>query len=161
MRVRTWKRVFVFHGFCFFLTLFLTGELITAQNEDVIYLKDGWKFKVGDNLEYATPNYIDSGWENIRVDKIWEEQGHDPLDGFAWYRVKVFIPSSLKNNAYLKDSLKIFLGKINNFDQSFLNGKIFGINGKNVSIDTQADTSFLNVPTILWDYNRRYTLSVN
>lgn len=145
----------------FFISIILTTNLITAQSEDVIYLKEGWKFKVGDNLEYATPNHNDSGWENIRVDKIWEEQGHDPLDGFAWYRVKVFIPSTLKNNAYLKDSLKIFLGKINNFDQSFLNGKIFGINGKNVSKDTQADTSFLNAPTILWDYNRRYTLSVS
>lgn len=143
------------------LTVMFFGGRSFAQSKDVIYLKDGWKFKVGDNLEYASPNYKDSNWENIRVDKIWEEQGHDPLDGFGWYRVKVFIPSSLKKNAYLKDSLKIFLGKINNFDQSFLNGKIFGINGKNVSAETPTDTSFLNAPTILWDYNRRYTLTAD
>ncbi len=143
------------------LMIILAGSSAVAHGEDVIYLKDGWKFKVGDNLEYAAPNYNDTGWENIRVDKIWEEQGHDPLDGFAWYRVKVFIPSALKNNAYLKDSLRIFLGKINNFDQSFLNGKIFGINGKNVSESTPTDTSYLNAPINLWDYNRRYTLPVN
>ncbi|MBI5730867.1 MAG: putative Ig domain-containing protein, partial [Ignavibacteriales bacterium] len=71
------------------------------------------------------------------------------------------IPSSLKQNSFLKDSLKIFFGKINNFDQSFINGKIFGINGKNVNANTVIDTSFLNSPTILWDYNRRYTLSVD
>ncbi len=145
----------------FFIIAFFTLSISTAQTEQTILLKDGWKFKVGDNLEYAKPAFNDSQWKEIRVDKIWEEQGYDPLDGFAWYRVKVFIPSSLKEKSYLKDSLKIFLGKINNFDQSFINGKIFGINGKNVGEDTPADTSFLNAPTILWDYNRRYTLSVN
>ncbi|MCX6168959.1 MAG: putative Ig domain-containing protein [Ignavibacteriales bacterium] len=144
-----------------FIILFFSVTISTAQTEQSILLKDGWKFKVGDNLEYAKPAFDDSQWKEIRVDKIWEEQGYDPLDGFAWYRVKVFIPSSLKEKSYLKDSLKIFLGKINNFDQSFINGKIFGINGKNVGEDTPTDTSFLNSPTILWDYNRRYTLSVN
>ena len=144
-----------------FIIAFFTLSISTAQTEQTILLKDGWKFKVGDNLEYAKPAFDDSQWKEIRVDKIWEEQGYDPLDGFAWYCVKVFIPSSLKEKSYLKDSLKIFLGKINNFDQSFINGKILGINGKNVAEDTPADSSYLNAPTILWDYNRRYTLSVN
>ena len=143
------------------ITLFIISfSVLHAQKEQSIELKDGWKFKVGDNLEYAKSGFDDTQWKSIQVDKIWEQQGYDPLDGFAWYRIKVVIPSSLKQNAYLKDSLKIFLGKINNFDQSFLNGNIFGINGKNVDANTIIDTSYLKAPTILWDYNRRYTLSV-
>ncbi|MBA4407655.1 alpha-galactosidase [bacterium] len=144
-----------------FLAIILSLNISTAQSEQTILVKDGWKFKVGDNLEYAKYEFDDSQWKGIEVDKIWEQQGYDPLDGFAWFRVKIFIPSSLKEKAYLKDSLKIFLGKINNFDQSFINGKIFGINGKNVGADTPTDTSYLKAPTNLWDYNRRYTLSVD
>ncbi len=134
---------------------------IYSQQEETIKFPNEWKFIPGDNPEYAKPDYDDSKWKSIRVDKIWEDQGYENLDRFAWYRVKVFIPSSLKEKAFLKDSLKIFLGKINNFDQSYINGKIFGINGKNVPSDTKIDTSFLNAPTNFWDYNRRYTLSVN
>lgn len=32
------------------------------------------------------------GWENIRIDRHWESQGHEPLDGWAWYRTEVEIP---------------------------------------------------------------------
>ncbi len=141
--------------------LLILSLKIYSQEEKVLSFGKEWKFMPGDNPEYAKPGFDDSAWKSIRVDKIWEEQGYENLDRFAWYRVKVFIPSSLKEKSFLKDSLKIFLGKINNFDQSFINGKIFGINGKNVPAGTKIDTSFLDAPTILWDYNRRYTLSVN
>ncbi|OGU54599.1 MAG: hypothetical protein A2V66_02385 [Ignavibacteria bacterium RBG_13_36_8] len=123
-----------------------------------MFLNDGWKFKPGDNLNYSAPDFDDSEWADIKIDKIWEEQGYDPLDGYCWYRIKVVIPSSLKENAYLQDSLKIFFGKINNYDQAFLNGKIFGINNINVPPDTEKDTLFINAPVIYWDLNRRYTL---
>ena len=40
--------------------------------------------------------------------------------------------SEIKKSAYLKDSLQISLGKINNFDQSFLKGQLLGMNGKTI-----------------------------
>jgi hypothetical protein len=49
--------------------------------------------------------------KSIEVNKIWEEQGYDPLDGFCWYRLHVVIPSELKTNASLKDSLLIYWAK--------------------------------------------------
>jgi hypothetical protein len=69
------------------------------------------------------------------------------------------IPSDLYKQAYLQDSLCFFLGKINNYDQTFLNGKIIGINGKIVAEDTAIDTTFINAPIALWDMERRYVLS--
>ncbi len=132
-----------------------------AQDEPTIYLKDGWKFTRGDNLEYAKPGYDDSRWQQIKVDKIWEEQGYDPYDGFAWYRLRIFIPAALKDQAFIKDGLRLFLGKINNFDQSFLNGSIIGINGEKVAGDTGIDTSFINAETRLWNQERKYVLPVD
>ena len=130
-------------------------------NEIVIPLTSEWKFIQGDNPDFANPEFDDSGWKNIAVDKIWEEQGYDPYDGYAWFRFKVTIPSDLYKQAYLQDSLCLFLGKINNYDQTFLNGKIIGINGVTVAENTLIDTSFIKAPIALWDYERRYVLSVD
>jgi len=118
-----------------------------------------WKFIQGDDLNYLLPGFDDSAWKEIRTDKIWEEQGYDPYDGFAWFRVKVLIPSSLKDSSFLKDSLRIYLGKINNFDQTFLNGEMIGSNGVNVSPGTMPDSLFLKAPMQLYDLPRRYTLA--
>lgn len=134
-----------------------------AQQPNVvsINLNQSWKFIQGDNLEYAQPGYNDSGWKNIHVDRVWEASGYAPYDGYAWYRIEVVIPSSLKNSTFLKDSLRIYLGKINNFDQTFLNGSFIGNNSKNVPAGTVPDTLFKNAPQSLWDVKRPYTLSVN
>lgn len=135
-----------------------TSEL---PENPVISFNPQWKFITGDSAVYKDPEYNDSAWVNIDMDKIWEEQGYDPYDGYAWYRTKIVIPSSLRENSYLKDSLRIFLGKINNFDQTFLNGKIIGVNGKNLPADAVLDSSFIHAPTIYWDLERRYTLAAD
>ena len=129
--------------FLFFLAILL-GFVHSAHaaGEETIRLNDGWKFMPGDNPDYAAPAYDDSKWTPIRVDKTWEDQGCEKLDGFAWFRLKIVLPSTLKEKAYLKDGLRIFLGKINNFDQSFLNGSIFGINGKPVPANTPMDNEY-------------------
>jgi hypothetical protein len=103
----------------------------------------------------------DTHWKDIRVDKIWEEQGFDPYDGYAWFRVKIVIPSTLKKQSYLKDSLRIYLGKINNFDQTFLNGMLIGSNGKLFPEGAQPDSTFIKAPMQLYDLPRRYALSVD
>ena len=64
----------------------------------VLPLNYQWKFVTGDDSAYKVPNYDDSQWANIDMDKIWEQQGYDPYDGYAWFRTKIFIPSSLKEN---------------------------------------------------------------
>jgi len=132
-----------------------------AVAADVVPINAGWKLIPGDNLEYAKPGFDDSAWEKIKVDRIWEEQGHDPLDGYCWYRMRVMIPTSLKEKAFLKDNLRIFLGKINNFDQSFLNGQIFGINGKLVDASTATDEAYTKADMSLWDVASTYVLPVD
>ena len=129
-----------------------------AGAEESVPITTGWRFAVGDRAEYATPGFDDASWETIRVDKIWEEQGHDPLDGYCWYRLRVKVPSSLKEKAFLADGLRIFLGKINNFDQSFLNGQLFGINGAVVAPDTPLDDAFTKAEMALWNVERAYVL---
>jgi beta-galactosidase/beta-glucuronidase len=45
-------------------------------------VKDGW---AGRELD-------DSGWGEIQVGRHWESQGHEAVDGWAWYRLWVDMP---------------------------------------------------------------------
>lgn len=146
------KRIILF----FFL---LSVFHLVGQNE--IPLNQRWKFSKGDNLSWAAFDFDDSGWAAISVDRIWEQQGYDPYDGFAWFRLKFTIPSSLKKSAYLKDSLLIYLGKINNFDQTYLNGHLIGVNGFAATDAQKEDMSFIKAPTNYWDRKRSYKIPLN
>ena len=126
--------------------------------EETLAISAGWRFAVGDSPAYAAPGFDDAGWEAIRVDRIWEEQGHDPLDGYCWYRLRVTIPTSLRDAAHLREGLRIYLGRINNFDQAFLNGRLFGVNGAVVAADTPPDDAFTKAETAMWNVERVYVL---
>ncbi|MBZ5497410.1 MAG: putative Ig domain-containing protein [Acidobacteriia bacterium] len=143
------------------MALFFPACQRVPQKQEVTVLRDGWRFMTGDNPQYARPEYDDSRWVSIRVDQNWDSQGYDKLDGFAWYRLRVVIPSSLTKSSYLKDGLRIFLGKINNFDQSFLNGRVLGINGMTVPADTPLDDSYTKADTNLYDKERIYVIPPN
>ena len=146
----------------FFAALLFFGCSQPDRPENpVLPLNYQWKFVTGDDSAYKVPNYDDSQWANIDMDKIWEQQGYDPYDGYAWFRTKIFIPSSLKENSYMKDSLRIFLGKINNFDQTYLNGYLIGINNEFMDEDAIPDSNFIHAPTNYWDLERRYILSAD
>lgn len=59
--------------------------------------QDGWKFKIdegqtGHLQKWFEPQFDDSAWENISIDKSWESQGHTDYDGAAWYRTTLVLP---------------------------------------------------------------------
>ncbi|HUX83834.1 MAG TPA: putative Ig domain-containing protein [Chitinophagaceae bacterium] len=115
----------------FFLSLCCLALLSSglAHGQDYISLDKGWKFHLGDSSSWSDPGLNDQSWKNIRVHRSWESQGYPDYDGYAWYRVHVTIPSSLKNSSYLKGGLKIELGEIDDGDETFLNGTRVGLNG--------------------------------
>jgi len=73
-----------------------------AQTTSRIDLNIPWKFHTGDDIGWAAPAFDDSKWEKIDPSKVWEEQGYEGYDGFAWYRIRVVIPGSLISNAFIK-----------------------------------------------------------
>ncbi len=132
-----------------------------AHKQQSIPLNSGWKFMNKDSLAFAKPDFDDSGWDSIRVDKTWDRQGYPQSLKFAWYRIKVVIPSSLKKQAILKDSLIFHLGKIDDFDQVFLNGALIGQNCRNMPVGAKVQNAFKDLNHSYWDVERRYSLSVD
>ncbi len=133
----------------------------SRENEQsAISMNQPWQFYPGDHVRYPATDFNDTTWALISPSKPWERQGFKSLDGYAWYRCTVMIPSALKQQGYFHDTLQISLGKIDDCDQVFLNGKLIGENGTTIYNERPPDTSFAEVYG-LWDKPRHYLLSVN
>ncbi len=145
-----------------FFSLLIAGLFFSCSRPEQgkIVIDTGWKFHTGDNPSYASPSLNDSSWKDISPLKVWDAQGYVDLDGFAWYRVHVKIPSSLKKHSYFKDTLVIFLGKIDDRDQTWLNGKPLGQNGITVDAGTKFSDTIPNQGET-WATPRKYALPVN
>lgn len=83
-----------------------------------------WKFSPGDDFEWSKKNYNDNEWNSIKVNSVWEKQGYKLLDGYAWYRKELTIPTDLPDG-----HLVLFLGKIDDEDEVYFNGKLIGHTG--------------------------------
>ena len=103
---------------------------ITAIGSTQSIVPAEWKFITGDKPEYIDSALNDYWWNDISPLTVWEKQGYGGYDGFAWYRVKVVIPASMKKNAYNYDGLVLSLGKIDDSDVTYFNGHEIGSTGQ-------------------------------
>jgi alpha-galactosidase len=110
---------------------------------------DKAKFKTGDDAEWKNSSFNDAQWPIINTNTNWEYQGYENYNGYAWYRFHFTLPSSLKDKSFWKDSLRIFLGKIDDNDETFLNGTLIGkTEGWNLIREYHVGT---NHPALKWD----------
>ena len=89
-----------------------------------INLTGTWKFHLRDNLDWRKPAYDDASWDEIFVPSTWEDQGYRNYEGFAWYR-RTFV----YNGNLTADNPIIMLGRIDDVDQVFINGKFISSTG--------------------------------
>jgi cephalosporin-C deacetylase-like acetyl esterase len=89
-----------------------------------------WKFLNKDKAEFIDSALNEYWWPDISPLTVWEKQGYEGYDGYAWYRVKVVVPSSMQRNAYKYGGLMLKLGKIDDADVTYFNGHIVGQAGK-------------------------------
>ncbi|WP_250029279.1 alpha/beta hydrolase [Paractinoplanes maris] len=88
----------------------------------------GWKFTTGDDPGWSEPSFVDSGWRDWSVPDNWGTVTDlAAYDGFAWYRKTFTLPA---RPAGVTDSAVVAaLGKIDDADQTFLNGTEIGRTG--------------------------------
>ncbi len=96
-----------------------------SEMEFVVRFPEFWKFKTGDDLDWKEPNVDDSRWQDLIVPAKWDFQGYRDYDGFAWYRVTFDAPANLKNDDYV-----MMLGKVDDIDETYLNGELIGRTGR-------------------------------
>lgn len=89
-------------------------------------LDSGWKFKSGDDLNWAEPDLDDKDWVGVRPYYPLNLQNIDSR-GYGWYRVVFALPPEWRAKS---EKLYLYLGRINNADQTFLNGQTLSENGE-------------------------------
>ena len=88
-----------------------------------VNLQSTWKFKPGDDPKYKDIDYEDNPWDEIFVPARWEDQGYRDYDGYAWYRKSFVYQGSSE------EKMVIMMGKIDDIDQVYINGKLVGSTG--------------------------------
>lgn len=86
------------------------------------------RFCTGDDMEYAEVSCDDSRWSLISTYYGWEQQGYE-YNGFAWYRIHFKLPAEIRDNSYYKDWLYFNMAKIDDADETYLNGTLIGKTG--------------------------------
>jgi hypothetical protein len=108
------------------LILFLSGILANAEDlRKIVSLSGYWRFSIGDDNKWASPSFDDSDWDQITVPGNWEDQGYNDYNGYAWYR-KSFRMREIPENT----PICLMLGRIDDADVVYLNGKELGGSGK-------------------------------
>lgn len=73
------------------------------------------------STKWFDPAYSPKGWRTINIPGYWEDQGIKDLNGIVWYRREITIPNSMAGKP-----AKVFLGRIVDSDELYINGKQVG-----------------------------------
>lgn len=92
-------------------------ELVTGSPL-LLDLQGIWDFSYTRSGSKPDP---DEDWDQILVPGYWEKQGYWKRDGYGWYRKSFDLTSEMYN-----EELILMLGKIDDFDEVYINGKLAG-----------------------------------
>ncbi len=71
--------------------------------------------------KWADPSYTPKGWKRFAIPGFWEDQGVKDLNGVVWFRREIDVPAALAGL-----SANLFLGRIVDADQAYVNGVSVG-----------------------------------
>jgi beta-galactosidase/beta-glucuronidase len=109
-----------------------------------------WKFTTGDNMDWMNTSFDTKSWKNVVVPSYWETQGFKNYDGLGWYRLRFRVPKELEGQRLI-----LLLGKIDDVDETYLNGELVGKTGHIHQNMTRADVQNE------WQELRAYVLPSN
>lgn len=111
------------------LTTCLSVAAILSAAAQTIKLTDA-RFHKGDNMEWKNSSFDDSSWQSLSMLRPWNEQGTQNPNNYAWYRIRFTLPQSMLDNSDAKESVVFDMGKIDDADETYLNGVLIGKTGQ-------------------------------
>ncbi len=106
----------------FFSVVILVVALFFSSQAQTINLPKEGRFKFGDDPAWAAPVFKDNDWSIQQLAKSFVKDS-----SYAWYRIRIVIPAKMKTTN--GKGLKLRLGKIDDVDQTYFNGKLIGETG--------------------------------
>jgi beta-galactosidase len=103
------------------------GEASQRQHLPVLNIvKAKWQFHRGDNADWKKPELKLEGWETVDLPAWWNDHsGYNDEHCYGWYRRTIEIPKEMQGK-----TIFLNLGKIDDCDQTFFNGKRIGGTGR-------------------------------
>jgi hypothetical protein len=143
--------------FCLSFILLIANAL---QAQTALLPKE-CKFKIGNDMSWATQSYNDTTWGKMPLGTGMKIS--DTLKNvFAWVRIKITIPVSMKPLAEKGNGIKLNLGRIDDVDQTFFNGKQIGQTGSfppDYESKYDADRSYI-IPLDLVKWGKQNLIAV-
>ena len=68
----------------------------------VLLLDGPWRINIGDDPDWADPDFDDSAWRQVNTGQSLFDQGIETYTGYAWYRIRLQ-PQQLAQLNLLKD----------------------------------------------------------
>ena len=102
---------------------------VSSQTRPTVPLPTA-RFSTGDDPAWKEPGFDDSGWREISTHTNYEQQGYPNYNGWSWYRLHVYLPSSLKTGAKWHERLRVYLSAIDDVDETYFNGVKIGQSGR-------------------------------
>ncbi len=112
------KKCRMFQLVCFML-------LTQAATAQPFIIKGDWKLSFEDKTDFSKTNYADADWENLTELK-WSDDHKTTANRTLWIRKKIIIPSTLQSQFAKTGLLSLTMGKIQQTDETYLNGKLIG-----------------------------------
>lgn len=104
--------------------LILNAFAVKAANwSRLVDLEGNWSFTIGDNPNWSKENVDVSDWDRLYVPANWDEY-YKNYNGFGWYR-KSFDMRWMPEEG----QIALFLGRIDDVDEVFINGVKVGQTG--------------------------------
>jgi hypothetical protein len=116
--------------------------------QSVVALTGPWKFHIGDNPQWADPNFDDSAWDTMDLNPTpgsvvpylggsgfvpgWTARGYAGYSGYAWYRLRLHVQESLPDQtpaANARLALKM-PESVDDAYQVYVNGQYIGEFGR-------------------------------
>ena len=123
---------------------------------DAMAINGLWKVRNGDDDEWRYPDYNDDDWERIMAPSFLRKSTrHFYRDSFrksiTWYRKEFYLPDHLKD----EEELVLVLGKIDDFDKTYLNGKLIGFTKDNRPLGSSGSYNEFRIYVLLNEYLNR------
>lgn len=94
------------------------GAEILQMEDHLIYVTDRWKFQPGDNTEWASPEFDDTGWPLVSTYLTELDLAFTEWNGAGWFRLHVNVDSSLTGRP-----LALLIDQHMGASEIYINGK--------------------------------------
>ena len=92
--------------------------------EPDVNLSGIWEFKTGDDSSFLKDQKPDIKSVKLMVPAHWDVQGYQDYDGFGWYKKTFMLPKEFDG-----ENMLLLMGKIDDIDQTYINGILVGSTG--------------------------------